>query len=79
MLDAGRLGHLLAPYGIADDEPLSVDIAFFHDPGDPVEGLKPRTTFSSDTADSGNHFVSGCALHVYERLAAYLGAECELD
>jgi hypothetical protein len=64
---------------LAADEPLSVDIAFYHDPGDPAEGLKPRTTFSFDTADSGNYFVPGCTLHVCEGLAAYLGAECERD
>ncbi len=66
-------------YGIAEDEPLWVDIVFSHDPGDSSLGSVPRTTFWFDTAWSGNSLAPGCAAHVCQLLGTHFGVECERD
>jgi hypothetical protein len=74
-----EVDRTFALYNIAEGEPLWVDIVFVHDPGDPALGLGPRTTFSFDTAWSGNSLAPGCAIHVCQLLGAYFGVECERD
>lgn len=73
------LDRLFKMYDISEDEPICVDILFSHDVGDEEMELPPRTTFSFDTAWSGNSLASGGAIHICELLGGYFGVQCETN